>query len=209
MTATTTERRSARKSAPEFRAADDGPGIAEGHAARFGAVATIGDWFRETIAPGAFTKTLQEADVMGLWQHDPHQVLGRSSSGTLELEQDDEGLRYVIQLPNTTLGRDTAELLSRGDVKSSSFAFRTIRQRWEFADDGLDLRIIEEAELIDVSIVTWPAYAEAEAGLRSLAEARSLDADRVLAAARAGNPLPTPQQPESGRPRHRTPAWVY
>lgn len=205
------ERRYAKTQPLEYRAAEDGPGTAVGYAAVFGVTTTISDWFDETVDPNAFTKTLREADVLGLWQHDAHQVLGRSSADTLRLEVDETGLRYEIDLPETQLGRDTAVLLRRGDIRSSSFAFRPIRDRWLFEDDR-DLRILEEVALVDVSIVTHPAYPDAEAGLRSLAEARSLDAEQVIEAARAGSPLPVPAgapTPPDGRPVHRRPAWVY
>lgn len=204
------ERRSIRE-ALEYRASDDGPGMVEGHAAVFGTPARISDWFDEVVEPGAFDKSLGEADVLGLWQHDPHQILGRSSAGTLRLEVDGVGLRYEIDLPDTSLGRDSAVLLGRRDVRHSSFAFRTILDRWEVVD-GRDLRFLVEVALVDVSVVTSPAYIEAEAGLRSLAEARSLDAAAVIAAARRGEPLPERSgdpAPLSGRPRHRSPAWVY
>lgn len=206
----TAERRSA-KGGLEYRAAGDTPGIAAGYAAVFGVTTTITDWFDETIEPGAFNKTLQEADVLGLWQHDTHQVLGRSSAGTLRLSVDDKGLAYEIDLPPTSLGRDAAVLLERGDVRGSSFGFRAIADRWVF-DGERDLRILTEVALFDVSVVTNPAYPEAEAALRSLAEARSLDAEAVLAAARTGSPLPVPTGapvPTDGRPVHRPPAWLY
>ena len=67
--------------------------------------------FVERVAQGTFAKTIQEADVRALFNHDADQVLGRSKSGTLRMQEDEKGLRYEIDLPNTQLGRDHAVLL--------------------------------------------------------------------------------------------------
>ena len=60
--------------------------------------------FVERVAPNTFAKTIQESDVRGLFNHDANLVLGRSKSGTLRMQEDAKGLRYEIDLPNTTLG---------------------------------------------------------------------------------------------------------
>ena len=67
--------------------------------------------FVERVAQGPFAKPIQEADVRALFNHDADQVLGRSKSGTLRMQEDEKGLRYEIDLPNTQLGRDHAVLL--------------------------------------------------------------------------------------------------
>ena len=139
--------------------------------------------FVEQVRSGTFSKTIQEADVRALFNHDADQVLGRSKSGTLRLQEDEKGLRYEIDLPNTQLGRDIAALLERGDISQSSFGFSTISDEWGVTEDGYPLRTLTEVKLRDVSPVTFPAYTSSEASLRSLAEERSIDLEILVDAA--------------------------
>lgn len=141
--------------------------------------------FVERVAPGAFRKTVGEADVRALFNHEADHLLGRVSSGTLRMEEDDKGLRYEIDLPPTQLGRDTAALLRRGDLAGSSMGFRVLKDDWSETDDGYPLRTIQEVALRDVGPVTFPASSATEASLRSLAEQRNLDLDEVVDAAKA------------------------
>ena len=155
--------------------------VATGYAAVFNALSSNLGGFVERIAPGTFTKTLKETDTRAMWNHDPNHLLGRVSAGTLRLSEDDHGLRYEIDLPATTLGRDVAELLRRGDVTGSSFGFRVIEDGW--GESGFPLRTLTQVSLRDVGPVALPAYADTEAGLRSLAEARSIDLTDLTQAA--------------------------
>ena len=130
--------------------------------------------FKEEIAPGAFDDVLGD-DVRALFNHDPNFVLGRTTSGTLELSIDAEGLRYDINPPDTQSVRDLVLApLQRGDITGSSFAFRVAPDgdEWREEDDGLIVRTITRfSRLLDVSPVTYPAYPDAGAAKRSL-EAR-------------------------------------
>lgn len=162
----------------ELRAADGGPLRAVGHAAVFNTWTDIGDpmtyGFREQVAPGAFTNTLANDDVVALFNHDMNMLLGRKSAGTLSLSIDDSGLFYDVELPDTTVGRDVGTLLQRGDVRGSSFGFQVIRHDVSYADDGARLRTILEARLFDVSPVTMPAYPTTDAQLRSIVDLAGL-----------------------------------
>ena len=121
--------------------------------------------FREYVAPGAFSRSLKSRnDVKLLWNHDSGQVLGSTRSKTLRLVEDDKGLRVEADLPDTTVGRDTRELIRRGDVDSMSFGFSTIRDKW--SPDGEE-RTLEAVRLHEVSIVAFPAY-KATAGTTSV-----------------------------------------
>jgi len=166
----TMERR-ALNAAPELRA-DDGAKVARGYAALFNSRTMIGDWFEEEIAPGAFTGTLKNADVRALVDHDTGRVIGRSSSGTLRLNEDDKGLFVEIDLPDTTDGRDLAVQLDRGDISGMSFGFRVLTEIWDMTED-MPIRTIVEAELFEVSAVAFPAYPDTEIALRSLENARN------------------------------------
>ena len=130
-----------------------------GYAATFNREASIAGMFREVIAPGAFTAALRRSDPVALFNHDTNLLLGRKSSWTLDVREDDRGLRYDVDLPNTTLGRDVHELVKRGDVAGSSFAFTVKEEAWAFPKVGLPLRtILEVDKLYDVSPVVHPAY---------------------------------------------------
>lgn len=160
-----------------------------GLAAVFGRETVIGSWFREVIAPGAFTESIAQDDVRALFNHDPNLVLGRNTSGTLTLSEDEDGLRYDVTPPDTTYARDLMVVVDRGDVSQSSFGF-------EVPDDGdewnydetkegkLPLRTITKARLWDVSPVTYPAYTDTTVSARAQQKAGgAADAHLVAAAA--------------------------
>lgn len=127
------------------------------------------DWFEEIIRPGAFTKTLANADVRCLFNHNPDVVLGRTSAQTLRLREDTRGLYMECDLPDTTAAKDLAESIRRKDVSQQSFAFRVATQRWTYDKDPDKpaLRELLEVELFDVSPVTYPAYPQTDVGIRS------------------------------------------
>ena len=152
----------------EVRAEDDAVTV-EGYAAVFDQDTVIGGQWMERIAPGAFTNAIGRDDVTFLINHEGL-PLARTRSGTLELFEDQRGLRMRASLdmrdPDV---RSIVPKMQRGDLDKMSFAFIPTRQKWKDVD-GKDLprRTIEEAELYDVSIVTTPAYSGTEIGLRSL-----------------------------------------
>lgn len=161
--------------APELRvaaSAGNGPGTVAGYAAVFNSEADIGGYWREVIAPGAFSATLRNDDVLAYSAHDSARILGRTSSGTLRLSEDARGLSVEIDLPDTTDGRDVAELVRRGDLKGMSFGFVVTKEQW---DETIDppVRTIQQVELIEVSAVGRPAYGDTSLGLRSLESARA------------------------------------
>ena len=150
----------------ELRAKDDGDTIA-GYAAVFNTTTDLG-YFEERIAPGAFARAIKEQqDVRALWNHDPNHVLGRTKSGTLRLSEDNVGLQIEIDPPDTQTGRDVVESIRRGDVDQMSFAFIATKESWTERKGLLPLREIQDADLYDVSPVTYPAYQSTIVGLRS------------------------------------------
>ena len=121
--------------------------------------------FYEQIATGAFDGVMDN-DVRAYFNHDENLLLGRVSSGTLRISTDKRGLFYEVDLPNTTYANDLAELMKRGDVNQSSFAFLIEKDRWE-QRDGTTYRIIEKvSRLLDVSPVSQPAYPDATSELK-------------------------------------------
>jgi len=120
--------------------------------------------FYEQIAKGAFDDVMDN-DTRAYFNHDENLLLGRVSSGTLRLSSDERGLYYEVDLPNTSYANDLVELMKRGDVNQSSFAFLIDRDRWE-ERDGKTYRIIEKvSRLLDVSPVAQPAYPDATSEL--------------------------------------------
>lgn len=166
-------------------AGDDGPIGFKGHAALFNTRTWIGSkrWgFWESMETGSFTKTIGEADVRMLFNHNPDLLLARNTAGTLRLAEDPIGLAVDADMAPTTCGRDLAISLERGDCTQMSFAFEMVTYEWTVADDGADWLRHKEVKLWDVSPVTYPAYTETDASLRMdfLAAARSAGFDDVL-----------------------------
>ncbi len=137
--------------------------------------------YNETIKPGAFKKTLQEQDdVRFLVNHDGI-PLARTSSGTLNLEEDEYGLFVRAELdPSNPTVAEVASAMKRGDLNEMSFAFAAMRD--DFNQNG-DERTVSEARLYDVSVVTYPANPWAGAKLRGL---DIEDLHRSLVEARSG-----------------------
>lgn len=160
-----------------LRAEDDGDGLTlRGYATVFDADYEITDalgTYTERVAAGAFTRTLEHgADVRLLINHDGL-PLARTKSGTLSLAQDDVGLLCDAHLDgDSPLVRSLKSAMDRGDADQMSFAFRVVKQEW--ADDYTD-RTIREAQLFDVSVVTFPTNPATSVSLRSAAAARGVD----------------------------------
>ncbi|MDX0226752.1 HK97 family phage prohead protease [Sinorhizobium meliloti] len=154
----------------EFRAESDKRTLT-GYAVVWDSDTTIGDYFVERIAPGAFTKALR-GDILALVNHDTGRVVGRTRSGTLRLAEDSRGLKVEIDIPDTTDGNDLWTLVERGDVSGMSFSFRATKQEWDDAGD-LPHRTVIEAELFEVTATPIPAYPDTSLALRSLEAART------------------------------------
>jgi HK97 family phage prohead protease len=141
----------------------DGRAAIIGYAAVYNRLSLDLGGFKEEILPGAFDRILNRQrgrqDVVALFNHDSNIVLGRSSSGTLELSSDDKGLRYVVTPPVSRA--DVLELIQRRDVRGSSFAFTVDKSGEAFrtGEDGKAVRQIREVSgLYDVGPVLVPAY---------------------------------------------------
>lgn len=150
---------------------------------------------REFIAPGAFKRTIKNSDQRAVWNHNTDFVLGRRKNGTLNLSEDEKGLRTEITPPDTDLVRDMVIApIDRGDVDQMSFAFRVIDDK---ITETRDLILIElrEVDLIEVSPVAIPAYTDTEIALSArsadrIEELRSKWADSPERNGHAGTPAP-------------------
>ncbi len=139
----------------------------EGYAAVFGEETNISGVFREVIEHGAFRDAIGRDDVVFNINHEGL-PLARTRSGTLELEEDDYGLKMATTLdaedPDV---KSIAGKMQRGDLDKMSFAFFVDREEWEEDEEKNPLRRIKSVRLQDVSIVTFPAYEGTEIALRS------------------------------------------
>src|SRR6056297_3563226 len=138
-----------------------------GYAALFDDPADEINGFIERIAPGAFKDAIKNSDTRALVNHNSEKVLGRLQSKTLKLKEDEKGLYYEVDPPNTTYANDLLESLARGDIDQSSFQFTVEKEEWDESGDVPVRTIVKVAELFDVSPVTFPWYPDTESGLRS------------------------------------------
>lgn len=174
---------------PELRAADDDAGdtigTLFGHFARFGEWTEIHSYFEgdflERIGRGAFAKTIADragnlADFKVLFNHG-HDNVGRQVLGVPEeVREDPEGVYYEVPLFDTSYNRDLLPGLRSG-AYGASFMFSVIRDEWndepgvsDHNPKGLPERTIHEVRLYEFGPVTFPAYAGATAGARSLTD---------------------------------------
>lgn len=173
----------------EARASDRGKRIG-GYASVFSRYSQNLGGFVEVVETSAFNKSRGDGwpDVLARYNHDDNMLLGTSAGGTLSLSIDETGLLYEVTPP--TARADILELVERGDVRKSSFAFRVGPggDDWGTTDQGFPLRRLVSVQLVDVAPVNMPAYTDSSAGLRSLAESRHLPIEEVRALA-ANNEL--------------------
>lgn len=152
------------------REAGKAPAI-EGYAAVFNSPSHDLGGFIERVKPGAFARGIKaKADVRALINHDPNKILGRTKSNTLQLQEDARGLKFRVTLADVSYARDLYASVQRGDLDQCSFSFTPVKQTWgeEQASDGSwrVTRELEDVDVFDVSVVTYPAYEETSAVAR-------------------------------------------
>lgn len=130
------------------RTATGAPSL-EGYAAVFNSLSEDLGGFREQILPGAFQRSLANgADVRCLFNHDESLILGRSKAKTLTVSEDETGLYFRCDLPDTAIARDLAISIERGDVDQCSFGFYCVEDDWAMMDDT-PVRSVKVAEVFD------------------------------------------------------------
>ena len=150
----------------EVRAAESGDGMTfGGYAARYNSP-SLPLPFTEVIAPGAFDRTLKSKnDIRAYINHDERLILGSTRAKTLRLESRDDGLYSEIDLPDTSYARDLSVSIARGDTRTMSFGFSTVKDSWTDANN----RTLKEVRLHEVSAVTGvAAYPATTASVRNL-----------------------------------------
>ncbi|PFC97755.1 HK97 family phage prohead protease [Bacillus cereus] len=165
-----TEKRELLSSEIEIREIEGGLRTITGYAVKWEMKSvTMGYWrrFKEQFKRGAFTDSLTQDDQLALWSHDYSQVLGRTKNGTLRLFEDEIGLRFELDLADTTLGDDTYKTIKRGDVDGVSFGFQMVKEEWDESDPDNIVRSVTKAKLVEISPVAFPAYPDSQVSARS------------------------------------------
>lgn len=152
----------------EFNTREDGEGLRiEGYFAVFNSNYEMAPGISESIAPGAFQKSLAN-DVRALTNHDTTLVLGRTKANTLELREDSRGLFGSIKInPNDQDAMNLYGRVKRGDVDQCSFGFDIVSEDTEYREDGSVHWTITDLILYEVSCCTFPAYEETSISARS------------------------------------------
>ena len=165
----------------EFQTREDGEDLKiEGYFAVFDSVYEIAPGLSESIAPGAFTKTLSR-DIRALTNHDTTLVLGRTKAHTLELREDNHGLWGSVTInPKDSDAMNLYERVKRGDVDQCSFGFDIRSEDTDIREDGSIHWTIREVDLYEVSACTFPAYEET--GISARAKERDEINRRALTA---------------------------
>ncbi|MBQ0138777.1 MAG: HK97 family phage prohead protease [Kurthia sp.] len=165
----TVEKRNLTTNNVEIREDENGMKTLAGYAVKWEMKSVTMGWrrFKEQFKRGAFTESLTSDDQLALWSHDTSKVLGRTKNGTLRLFEDEIGLRFELDLLDTTLGDDAYKTIKRGDVDGVSFGFSMLKQEWDEADPDNVVRSIVTAKLVEVSPVAFPAYPDSQVSARS------------------------------------------
>lgn len=170
----------------EIRAGSDKTMTIGGYAAKFDRPSRSLGGFREQIDPVAFNNSRGDGwpGVIARYNHDDNMLLGTVGGGTLRLGTDNVGLTYDVDVPNAR--SDVYELVQRGDVRQSSFAFIALEDDWSQDDAGFPMRTLVKVRLMDVAPVNSPAYEDTsvdtrsiDAALSSLAQKFSADVEEV------------------------------
>jgi HK97 family phage prohead protease len=149
----------------EFRAMPESRTIV-GTATVFNSAYDMG-WYDEEMSADVF-KNSDFSDVVALFNHDANMVLARTKSGTLKLKVTNNAMEYEFDAPNTTLGNDLLEMVKRGDVYQSSFAFSVEAEDWQERKGMKPKRVIRGIKKVyDVSPVTYPANPDTMVAKRS------------------------------------------
>jgi len=125
-------------------------------------------WFKEKVRKGAFVRSLKEQPVLAFWNHNSDIVLGNTENNTLKAWEDEVGLRFELELPDTTAGNDAGKLIERGDVRGVSFGFNTRKEEWDETDKNNPIRTLVDVQLYEISPTPLPAYTQSNVSARAV-----------------------------------------
>lgn len=171
----------------ELRETEDKKRTISGYAVKWEQLSGKLGWyfrFRERFRKGAFTETLKNDEQKCLWNHNRDIILGSTKNGTLRISEDDIGLRFENDLPESEWGNNVYESIKRKDVEGVSFGFRMLGEEWDEADPDDRIRTVTKAKLGEISPTAFPAYPQSEVQAREM--------DKVYEEYRAANSKPEP-----------------
>ena len=176
------ERRTIPMTIVEIREAKGEPTKLVGRAVPYNVLSRDLGGFREKFSRGSFDEALKDSDCRCLMNHNPDNLLGRESAGTLRLKDTKEGLDYTVDpLPKTSMARDIAENVRLGNIQGNSFSFSVANggDVWEKQEDGTAIRTVTKVSgLYDLGPCTEPAYDDGTSvSARSMALAREVGRD--------------------------------
>lgn len=164
--------------------------LIRGHGAVYNKLSEDLGGFKEVFDPGSFTDSIKRDDIRSLRDHIPSYILGRNKSGTLTLSEDEKGVYYEVEPPDTSYARDLIVSIERRDVTGGSIIFMVDGKKSErWLVDGNEVEIMDafmamwdgkkhkierhvlKARLFDIGPVTFPAYPQTDVKVRSLLEA--------------------------------------
>lgn len=146
----------------------------------------IWDYYQEEIKPGAFKNSLKgeyRDDIKALFDHSSAMVLGSTRAKTASFKEDKSGLYGEVDPPDTTFANDLIVSLERGDIDSASFGFFYKKTMWREADKDSKYDVLEvhDLDLVEASVVTFPAFQATDIGIRSyLPKDMKLEERRVI-----------------------------
>jgi HK97 family phage prohead protease len=129
--------------------------------------------FREQLIPGCFGTAIASSDVRALINHDSNLIMGRNVSGTLRMKEDEIGLFFENDPPETSYSKDIQVSMQRGDISQCSFGFNVAPGGDDYRKDpeipnGYIRSIRSIGKMFDVSVVTYPAYVDTSCAVRSI-----------------------------------------
>lgn len=114
-------------------------------------------YMKEKIKPGAFKRSIEEDEILCLWDHEMKYVLGRKGNGSLKLSENESGVYFECIPPDSTWAKDLVTSIKRQDINSMSFSFSIYREAWE-KENGRYIRNVNEGKLHEISVTTFPVY---------------------------------------------------
>lgn len=166
----------------EVRSEEGKPTILRGYAAVFEKLSVPLYGFREKIRAGAFARSLEKNNIKALWNHNADFPLGSTKGGTLKLEEDEKGLRFELELPDNSWGRDAAIAVKRKDVDGVSFGFSVNKDEWDRSNEKEPIRTLVDVNLVEISPTPFPAYPATSVSARSALAEHGIDYDKLAEA---------------------------
>lgn len=171
----------ARPNSEVFARRVDGKPNISGYAAKFDRFSEDLGGYRTVIAKGAFDKVILSADCRFLINHDENLLMGRTSSGTLRLSIDADGLYFDGDPPDSDLSRHYMAAIERGDMDGCSFSCDVEEDRWDFSGDPPVRTLVMLGNLYDVGPVTYPAFRDTSVTVsHALEQARAAMMVKIL-----------------------------